>query len=60
MLSEWVVDPPTHFEHWTMVVCPTGKRVLVVAHKVTPNLSHQNILWYTLGVIPRDTSILNS
>ena len=35
MLSEWIVDPPTDLHsHWTMVVCPTGKRVLVVAHKV--------------------------
>ena len=35
MLSEWVVDPPSDLaKDWTMVVCPAGKRVLVVAHKV--------------------------
>lgn len=34
MLSEWIVDPPSDLEtNWTMVLCPTGKRLLVVAHK---------------------------
>lgn len=34
MLSEWLVDPPSDLEErWTMVICPTGKRVLLVAHK---------------------------
>ena len=35
MLSEWVIDPPEDLENqWVMVVCPEGKRLLVVAHKV--------------------------
>lgn len=34
MLSEWIVDPPTDLTtNWLMVVCPVGKRVLIVAHK---------------------------
>ena len=34
MLSEWLVDPPPDLgTDWTMVLCPTGKRLLVVAHK---------------------------
>lgn len=34
MLSEWMVDPPSDLsENWTMVLCPAGKRLLVVAHK---------------------------
>jgi len=34
MLSEWLVDPPPELEaEWTMVLCPAGRRLLVVAHK---------------------------
>eukprot|EP00111_Clytia_hemisphaerica_P007626 TCONS_00022170-protein len=43
MLSEWVVDPPTDLVNdWTMVVCPTGKRVLVVAHKGQTSMYAKN------------------
>ena len=42
MLSEWVIDPPENLEKdWVMVVCPTGKRMLVVAHKVSWFLPNQ-------------------
>ena len=34
MLSEWMVDIPSDFEDsWLVVVCPVGKRCLVVASK---------------------------
>lgn len=34
MLSEWIVDPPPDLQsNWTMVICPVGKRLLVVANK---------------------------
>lgn len=34
MLSEWIIDAPIDLHsHWTMVLCPPGKRVLIVAHK---------------------------
>ena len=34
MLSEWIVDAPSDLEtNWVMVICPVGKRLLVVAHK---------------------------
>lgn len=34
MLSEWIVDPPSDLEkNWIMVICPVGKRLLVVANK---------------------------
>ena len=34
MLSEWMVDPPLELEEeWLLVVCPIGKRCLVVASK---------------------------
>ncbi len=36
MLSEWLVDiPETLSDRWLMMVCPVGKRCLVVAAKVT-------------------------
>ncbi|XP_064608136.1 snurportin-1-like [Liolophura sinensis] len=32
MFSEWLVEVPDDFEkEWTMVICPTGKRSLIVA-----------------------------
>ncbi len=35
MLSEWLVDIPADLSSdWLMVVCPVGKRSLVVASKV--------------------------
>ena len=35
MFSEWLEDKPTDLEsHWYMVVCPVGKRCLVVASQV--------------------------
>lgn len=38
MLSEWVIDPPCGLEKdWLMVVCPVGKRLLLVANKVSKN-----------------------
>ncbi|XP_047451666.1 snurportin-1 isoform X2 [Mugil cephalus] len=34
MLSEWLVDVPSELDtDWTMVVCPVGKRSLIVASK---------------------------
>ncbi|CAK6954435.1 snurportin-1 [Scomber scombrus] len=34
MLSEWLVDVPSELDtEWTMVVCPVGKRSLIVASK---------------------------
>ena len=39
MLSEWLVDVPDDLvEEWFMVVCPMGKRNLVIAANVS--LSH--------------------
>ncbi|XP_025025557.1 snurportin-1 isoform X3 [Python bivittatus] len=36
MLSEWLIDvPPDLDQEWLFVVCPTGKRALVVASKGT-------------------------
>ncbi|KFQ17903.1 Snurportin-1, partial [Merops nubicus] len=36
MLSEWLVDVPADLEHeWVLVVCPVGKRALVVASRGT-------------------------
>lgn len=35
MLSEWLVDIPADFStQWLLVVCPVGRRGLVVASKV--------------------------
>ncbi|XP_026580827.1 snurportin-1-like, partial [Pseudonaja textilis] len=35
MLSEWLIDvPPDLDQEWLFVVCPTGKRALVVASRV--------------------------
>lgn len=35
MLSEWLVDVPAELDtEWLMVVCPVGKRSLIVAFKV--------------------------
>ena len=34
MLSEWLVDVPKDFhQNWLMIVCPVGKRCLVIASK---------------------------
>lgn len=36
MLSEWLVDVPVDLEQeWVVVVCPVGKRALVVASRVS-------------------------
>lgn len=36
MLSEWLVDVPVDLEEeWVVVVCPVGKRALVVASRVS-------------------------
>lgn len=36
MLSEWLVDVPLDLEQeWVVVVCPVGKRALVVASRVS-------------------------
>lgn len=36
MLSEWLVDVPSDLEQeWVVVVCPVGKRALVVASRVS-------------------------
>lgn len=36
MLSEWLVDVPLDLEQeWVVVVCPIGKRALVVASRVS-------------------------
>ena len=36
MLSEWMVDIPEDLqEEWLMVVCPVGKRNLVIASNVS-------------------------
>lgn len=40
MLSEWLVDVPVDLEQeWVVVVCPVGKRALVVASRVSSNHS---------------------
>lgn len=50
MLSEWLVDVPGDLEQeWLMVVCPFGKRNLVIASNVSntcichQELQHDNI-----------------
>jgi snurportin-1 len=36
MFSEWLEEEPADFyQDWIMVVCPVGKRCLVVAMSVT-------------------------
>lgn len=36
MLSEWLVDVPSELDtDWLLVVCPVGKRSLIVASKVS-------------------------
>lgn len=51
MLSEWLVDVPSELgTDWLMVVCPVGKRSLIVASKVGTCLgssvvSHDLFLW---------------
>ncbi|KAG8537445.1 hypothetical protein GDO81_024514, partial [Engystomops pustulosus] len=40
MLSEWLIEiPPDLADLWLLVVCPTGKRSLVVASRVICCLS---------------------
>ena len=36
MLSEWLVDVPDNLvDDWLMVICPVGKRNLVIASNVS-------------------------
>lgn len=36
MLSEWLIDVPSDLgEEWIVVVCPVGKRALIVASRVS-------------------------
>lgn len=36
MLSEWLIDVPSDLgQEWIVVVCPVGKRALVVASRVS-------------------------
>ena len=43
MLSEWLVDVPDDLQReWLMVVCPVGKRNLVIASNVSSNL-HKSV-----------------
>lgn len=47
MLSEWLVDVPADLSSdWLMVVCPVGKRSLVVASKVWVTIYHLNKSFY--------------
>lgn len=40
MLSEWLEEIPFDFEKkWIMVVCPVGKRCLIIASDVIQNKS---------------------
>jgi len=44
MLSEWLVDVPDDLEdEWLMVICPTGRRNLVIASNV-------GTLWNILAI----------
>lgn len=52
MLSEWLVDVPLDLEkEWVVVVCPVGKRALVVASRVS-SCSSSNVLSYGKGPAP--------
>lgn len=43
MLSEWLIDvPPDLDQEWLFVVCPTGKRALVVASRVRKQVESQH------------------
>ncbi|XP_014784656.1 snurportin-1 isoform X1 [Octopus bimaculoides] len=43
MLSEWLVEVPSDFEQeWLLVVCPVGKRCLVVASKGSTSVYTKN------------------
>lgn len=45
MLSEWLIDvPPDLVEEWLLVVCPVGKRALIVASKVGDQSLHHPLL----------------
>ena len=36
MLSEWLIDVPSDLgQEWIVVVCPVGKRALIVASQVS-------------------------
>lgn len=51
MLSEWLVDVPVDLEQeWMVVVCPVGKRALVVASRVRD--SSRNDLEPSKGALP--------
>lgn len=42
MLSEWLIDvPPDLDQEWLFVVCPIGKRALVVASRVRNQVESQ-------------------
>lgn len=39
MLSEWLIDVPSDLgQEWIVVVCPVGKRALIVASRVSSSL----------------------
>jgi len=51
MLSEWLVDVPLDLEQeWVVVMCPVGKRALVVAARVSG--SSGDILPSGAGPVP--------
>lgn len=57
MLSEWLVDVPSELDtEWLVVVCPVGKRSLIVASKVRSvcvwlHFCHHS-LWFRCSVTP--------
>ena len=45
MLSEWLVDVPDDLQHeWLMVLCPFGKRNLVIASNVSIKLINVELM----------------
>lgn len=53
MLSEWLIDVPSDLgQEWIVVVCPVGKRALIVASRVSSCLlSIRQHAWSVSGGI---------
>jgi len=53
MYSEWLVEVPEDFaQEWLTVICPVGKRCLVVASRVILKLI---LVFYLRGIWDLDT-----
>jgi hypothetical protein len=64
MLSEWLIDVPSDLgQEWIVVVCPVGKRALIVASRVSscllpphasrPDLQREGFLALSFPYLPQ-------